>query len=174
MTAFVAIPNGDIDQDSPVTQELMTALRDNLLSVVEDDASAPKIKAKVAGASGTTITFTGMDNYSGAVVDLFYVGTTSTASHSLAVSFSDDGTTFYGSTTLYSDGTSGKQWGGQFWINFATGAYGFARGSHSGASAGVYSSGTIAGASNAIKSIRFVNSGGLSITAVIQPNGGLS
>lgn len=41
MTAFVAIPNGDIDQDSPVTQELCTALRDNPLAIAEGSTGAP-------------------------------------------------------------------------------------------------------------------------------------
>ena len=43
MTTYVAIPNGDIDQDSPVTQPLMTALRDNPLAMFEGDATAPRL-----------------------------------------------------------------------------------------------------------------------------------
>lgn len=41
MTVYTAIPNGDIDQDSPVTQPLLTALRDNLLAGLEGDTTAP-------------------------------------------------------------------------------------------------------------------------------------
>ena len=41
MTSYVAIPNGDIDQDSPVTQPLMTALRDNPIAIAEGDNTAP-------------------------------------------------------------------------------------------------------------------------------------
>ena len=52
MTAFVAIPNGDIDQDSPVTQELFTALRDNPLAIAE-------------GATGAPITAAGWHPYNG-------------------------------------------------------------------------------------------------------------
>ena len=35
------IPNIDIDQDSPITQPLVTALRDGPLAIAEADASAP-------------------------------------------------------------------------------------------------------------------------------------
>lgn len=41
MPAYVTIPNTDIDQDSPVTQPLLTALRDNPLAIAEADASTP-------------------------------------------------------------------------------------------------------------------------------------
>jgi len=43
MTTYVAIPNGDIDQDSPLTQPLITALRDNPLAVIEGASGAPRI-----------------------------------------------------------------------------------------------------------------------------------
>ena len=39
MTTYVTIPNTDIDQDSPVTQPLMTALRHNPISIAEADSS---------------------------------------------------------------------------------------------------------------------------------------
>lgn len=45
MTTFVAIPNGDIDQDSPVTQELFTALRDNPIAISEGATGAPVMSA---------------------------------------------------------------------------------------------------------------------------------
>lgn len=41
MTAYAAIANGDIDQDSPVTQPLMTALRDNPIATAEGSVDAP-------------------------------------------------------------------------------------------------------------------------------------
>lgn len=40
MTTFTTIPNSDIDQDSPVTVALMTALRDNPLAIAEGDTTA--------------------------------------------------------------------------------------------------------------------------------------
>ena len=44
MTTYTTVPNSDIDQDSPVTVALTTALRDNPLAIQEGDASAPKIQ----------------------------------------------------------------------------------------------------------------------------------
>lgn len=57
MTAYVPILDGDIDQDSPVTQTLMTALRDNSIAITEGSSGAPRIQAKALGddvASGGT------------------------------------------------------------------------------------------------------------------------
>lgn len=42
MTTYVAIPNGDIDQDSPVTQPLLTAIRDNPIAISEGATGAPR------------------------------------------------------------------------------------------------------------------------------------
>lgn len=39
MTTYTTIPNTDIDQDSPITQPLMTALRDNPIAIAEGDTS---------------------------------------------------------------------------------------------------------------------------------------
>ena len=44
MTTYSTITDGQVDQDSPITQPLMTALRDNLLAVVEGAAGAPRLK----------------------------------------------------------------------------------------------------------------------------------
>jgi len=43
MTTFTAIPNSDIDPDSPITTALMTLLRDNPLAIQEGDATAPDV-----------------------------------------------------------------------------------------------------------------------------------
>lgn len=43
MTTYVPIPNGDIDQDSPGTQPLFTALRDNPTAIAEGDTLAPVV-----------------------------------------------------------------------------------------------------------------------------------
>lgn len=51
MTTYTTIPDGDIDQDSPVTQPLMTALRDNPIAIQEGDATAPNLLLGVAAKS---------------------------------------------------------------------------------------------------------------------------
>lgn len=43
MTTYTTIADADIDQDSPVTQPLMTALRDNPIAIGEGAAGAPRI-----------------------------------------------------------------------------------------------------------------------------------
>jgi hypothetical protein len=67
MTSYTAIPNGDIDQDSPITQPLMTALRDNPIAIAEGDASVPAslfptvLLGTITTTSGTTQTLSGLD-----------------------------------------------------------------------------------------------------------------
>lgn len=57
MTSYVSIPNGDIDQDSPITQPLMTALRDNPIAITEGATGAPRIvgAAMFGTSAGTTV-----------------------------------------------------------------------------------------------------------------------
>lgn len=51
MPVYTEILNSEIDQDSPVTQPLMTALRDNPLAIAEGDATAPQIQTAALIAS---------------------------------------------------------------------------------------------------------------------------
>ena len=62
MTTYTAIPNADIDQDSPVTQPLMTALRDNPIAITEGAIGAPRIVA--AGIEGGDVATSGEVYYS--------------------------------------------------------------------------------------------------------------
>lgn len=61
MTTYTTIPDADIDQDSPVTQPLMTALRDNPIAIAEGDSSVPEalrstsLLATLTPTSGTSI-----------------------------------------------------------------------------------------------------------------------
>jgi len=41
MTTYTAIPNSSVDTDSPVTQDLMTLLRDNPIAISEGASGAP-------------------------------------------------------------------------------------------------------------------------------------
>jgi hypothetical protein len=66
MTSYTAIANGDIDQDSPVTQPLVTALRDNPIAIGEADSSVPAgllptvLLGTLTTTSGTTVTLSGL------------------------------------------------------------------------------------------------------------------
>lgn len=56
MTTYTTITNAEIDQDSPVTQPLMTAMRDNPLAIAEGDATAPGVMIEALKISaGTTV-----------------------------------------------------------------------------------------------------------------------
>jgi hypothetical protein len=44
MATFTTIPDTDLDADSPITENLMLALRDNPLAIASGDAAAPKIQ----------------------------------------------------------------------------------------------------------------------------------
>jgi hypothetical protein len=45
VTTWLEIANGDVDQDSPVTQPLMTGLRDNVRAAAEGSTGAPVLSA---------------------------------------------------------------------------------------------------------------------------------
>ena len=56
MTTYVTILNTQVDPDSPITTQLMTALRDNPIALAERDPSAPQIvpqNVQVFTSSGT-------------------------------------------------------------------------------------------------------------------------
>jgi len=67
MTTYTTIPDADIDQDSPVTQPLMTALRDNPIAIAEADSSVaagllPSVKlGTLTTTSGATHSLTSLD-----------------------------------------------------------------------------------------------------------------
>jgi len=57
MTAYTTIANSDIEPEAPVTSELMTAFRDNLVSVAEGDdtnVSTPRITSPALDLSHKT------------------------------------------------------------------------------------------------------------------------
>lgn len=65
MTAYVPIPNTDVDQDSPITVALMTALRDNPTAITEGASGSPILgltKLSVASISNVaSVDFTTFD-----------------------------------------------------------------------------------------------------------------
>lgn len=66
MTDYTTIPDGDIDQDSPVTQPLLSALRDNPLAIAEGATGAPRINPLSLGdlAAGDTLSCGAQSVYS--------------------------------------------------------------------------------------------------------------
>jgi hypothetical protein len=182
MTTFVTIPNGDIDQDSPVTQPLLTALRDNLAAVAEDDTSAPikiKRKASIVATPATTTTFTGLGDYSGVEFELTAT-TTGAINGSFPVQLqysTNGGSTWSASTTVLTLAVSGGigmlgTMAGSF--DFATGALmgiGQTTTANGGNTSPVGTNTTVAGASLAIDAIRFTGTSEQN-AVLIRPNGG--
>jgi len=52
MTAYVSIPNGDVDPESPITTSLMVAMRDNPTAITEGSTGAPKIQTAALETTG--------------------------------------------------------------------------------------------------------------------------
>ena len=67
MATYTAITDAEIDQDSPITQTLMTKYRDNLIATTEGAAGAPRI---VRGALDTATSSASGSIGSGAVVSI--------------------------------------------------------------------------------------------------------
>jgi len=55
MTTYTAIPNSDIDRDSPITEPLMTLLRDNPIAITEGAVGAPRILSPALDLTQTGI-----------------------------------------------------------------------------------------------------------------------
>ena len=114
MPTFSTITDGQIDQDSPITQPLMTAYRDNLLAVVEGSSGAPKIKEAWQASQSTTsagLVLTDIDDGDGIKVETAGVGTSGnegTISFRVDIS-SDNGSTFVQEVTLLSSTAPSKQ-----------------------------------------------------------------
>lgn len=174
MPAWTDIPNSQIDQDSPVTQPLLQALRDNPSSIAEDDPSAPKIKRRhfIGGPQAISQTFTGLGAYSGLTFNL-YGQNLSTSSRSLLLEYSTDGGTTWSTPTAFATpaGNALPFLYGHF--DFATGIVA-AVGRDNMAGTTLYStSATLAGASLSINAVRFSSvSSAITIVVMIQPNGG--
>jgi len=103
MTVYTVIPNGDIDQDSPITQPLLTALRDNVLAIQEGDTTAPKILPRALDLYLGDVTFTGttaagLSSLTGIDGIFFWWSgnNTSGASRTMEVRFSNDNGTTWG------------------------------------------------------------------------------
>lgn len=53
MTSYIEIPDADIEPDQPIKSSTAFALRDNLLAVIEGDATAPKITSRTISPGGS-------------------------------------------------------------------------------------------------------------------------
>jgi len=103
MTTYTAIPNSDVDQDSPVTQTLVTLLRDNPIAISEGSTGAPRIQPRAlqTGLLGRTIADSevfDITNIKAIRLDLAAYFNYTSSSAAFQVEFSDDGGSTWGST----------------------------------------------------------------------------
>jgi hypothetical protein len=57
MATYTAITDAEIDQDSPITQTLMTKYRDNLIATAEGASGAPSISANALQTTATEVSW---------------------------------------------------------------------------------------------------------------------
>lgn len=105
MTAYVTIPNSDVDQDSPVTVALMTALRDNPTAIA-DGGGGPvlglTLLSAVTLANDASVDFTTFDStrYQSYLFTFSNIVGSSVGIFNMVTS-SDGGTTFDTTATDY-------------------------------------------------------------------------
>jgi hypothetical protein len=166
MATYTAITDAEIDQDSPITQTLMTKYRDNLTAVIEDDATAPKIKQhlRMGGTSAGNIVFSDLAVYS-AVEFRAYMQEASGLSGSLLLQYSTNNGSSY--TTIATLLTLGDNEAGlaEGWFDWTTGELKYLR-------VGLVASSTISGAPFSVTNLRFVASDPAQVT--IKAFGGIS
>lgn len=136
MTAYTTVPNSDIDQDSPVSQPLMQALRDNPLAMFEGASGAPRLARQALGGlfvgdiASTTTTWAGLTGL-GAFTEInlqFSSGPagSSIAAHGVQIRFTSDGGSTWGATQTLITHTpsiqSAQSLIGSATINLQTGA----------------------------------------------------
>ena len=89
MTTYTAITNGQIDQDSPITQPLMTAMRDNPIAITEGATGAPRILGLAAATIDEVqvLTVSAADTYNLGAAQGFVSGTVQTGGTSYVIGF---------------------------------------------------------------------------------------
>jgi hypothetical protein len=86
MTTYSAITTGELDQDSPVTQPLVTKLRDNPIAIAEADSSVAStlfptvLLGSIATTSGTSQSLSSLDLTPFRAVKLYFDAVTNSAS----------------------------------------------------------------------------------------------
>lgn len=176
MATYTAITDAEIDQDSPITQTLMTKYRDNLTAVIEDDSSAPKIKQRMryGETNGGNITFSDLANYGGVEITASLTEESGTDPATLEMLYSTNNGSSYTSIT---DILEAAHDGGNNTVN---GYFDFTSGELS--LVGQYSvsdtqpgqSLTVSGAPLAITNIRFTASSGDKASVIIKAFGGIT
>lgn len=177
MTTFVSILDTQLDPDAPLTSSLAYAWRDNPVAIVEGASGAPKIADKTAlvTLTGSTTTINSIGAWSGLWIDAkLSIPTAGSAGYD--ISFSDDGSIFYGATSICTSVLS--YYGHQItFIDFASGTYKAVLGYNLSGDKVVTTSAAISGLTNSVVSIRFTSTGSVPSAgggAILRLQGGES
>lgn len=103
MTTYVTPIDSQTDPDAPLTSELAKRWDNNLVSVLELDATAPKMKVSVeADSAGSIVDPTvidGLSNFNGVILNGF-IGNVSSGESVISLALSDDGVTYGSELTI--------------------------------------------------------------------------
>lgn len=171
MTTYTTIANGAIDQDSPVTQTLMQALRDNPTAIAEDASGAPKIarKMKASNSLAATADITGLGDYGGIEFTLLAVEASGTSQEPVNFQYSTDGGSTWSATTKIGEVSDPSESAIVYgYFDFATGKL-VSICSGSSLADQFFVNTIVSGASLNIDAVRFSCD---SIAAIVKPNGG--
>lgn len=172
MASWTTIGAGAISPDRPAPASQGIALYENPIAIAEGQADAPRIAAKTGGASGKTISFTGLtDGWKGCILHgHVFLGVVEPGIETFTVALSNDGATYAAATTVISATQSG---GTQFTatVDFATGTI---RVAHGRLNVPTYFTATLAGAGSGVTAIRLAVTGSGTVAAIVLPNGGES
>jgi len=176
MATYTAITDAEIDQDSPITQTLMTKYRDNLTAVVEDDSTAPKIKQRMryGQSNGGNITFSDMANYGGVEIKAAIRESGGTGNATIELQYSTNNGSSYTSVTDVAtapDPAGTALASGYF--DFATGELSIVSDTPTGSTYMGFTA-TASGAPLAITNLRFAVSTGDYGNVIIKAFGGIT
>ncbi len=172
MTDFTPIAGSEIDAGSPLTDTVMTRMRDNPQAAAEGASGAYKfaLKSAIGTFSGSNLDFGGLDDFSGVWFQCYAVNTSGGFAN---LSFDATDGSYLGAQILLTLPLS-TAYGLTGFFDFATGLVrGCYGGNASTSTPGTFSQ-TILGASTGITGIRFTGASGVAGSVLIHPNGGES
>ena len=170
MTEYTQHADAIFDLRKPNIGATHMQARDNLLASLESDATAPKMKQKVVVGSvvnSGSVILAGLASYQGFLADINATNA-SAAAKNIQMELSDNGSTFYGLTTIFTLQSSSSSVA-KLSMDLATGSYSIIYNPRSATGA---VTATIAGSSDAVTHLRFTTGGQTSIAVMLFPNGG--
>lgn len=170
--AYTPILDTQLDPDAPITSGLGYQLRDNPLAIAAGDTGAPKIAktTKVGSISGIggSSTVSGLNDFGGLTLDLLMNTDGLVGTETVSISFSNNGSTFYGSTEIGSLGGDEFLYI-KFVVDFGSTSYRLVRGGAGNTAQSA--TGTITGLSDSVTHFRITASEG-TVSFMAELDGG--